>query len=375
MARSLPKGGGETGGAAGGFFPGSDVAISDLRALKRRFSKRYLGPGGPTTEARPTRFAASAVLAPSPTVGDGNIVGVGVGEKLSEGGPTGVPALTFLVKVKYPPSQLSAKGLIPPTVDGIPTDVVEVGVLRPVAARKKAAKAAAPASSPPDPKVRIRPAAPGSSIGFRDPGDAFVMAGTFGALVADDKGVYILSNNHVLADENQLALGSPIFQPGLLDGGNPTKDQVATLTRFIPIDTSADNKVDCAIAQALRPDLVTNAILQIGAPTGSAEAAFDMNVHKFGRTSGYTAGRIASIDTDVTIQYEAGPVFFAGQITIDSLPGTKSSSPFSKAGDSGSLIVERSTGKAVGLLFAGSDARTIANHIGDVLEALAVRLA
>jgi hypothetical protein len=119
---------------------------------------------------------------------------------------------------------------------------------------------------------------------------------------------------------------------------------------------------------------VTNKILQIGAPTGTTDAVFDMNVHKFGRTTSYTAGRITSIDTDVTIQYDAGPMFFPGQITIASVAGATSTAPFSKAGDSGSLIVERATGRAVGLLFAGSAQRTIANHIGAVLTALGVQL-
>jgi hypothetical protein len=49
--------------------------------------------------------------------------------------------------------------------------------------------------------------------------------------------------------------------------------------------------------------------------------------------------------------------------------------PFSDAGDSGALILERATGKAVGLLFAGSASHSAANHIDDVLAALHVQLA
>jgi hypothetical protein len=47
---------------------------------------------------------------------------------------------------------------------------------------------------------------------------------------------------------------------------------------------------------------------------------------------------------------------------------------FSNAGDSGSLIVDRRTSRATGLLFAGSGSHTIANHIQDVLDALKVTL-
>jgi len=360
-----------------GIFAVSDAELSDLRALKERFSKQFLRPVDAAASAKSrkaVRFSASAVAAPTAMVRDGNVVGVGVGEKLSDESPSGVRCVTFLVKVKYPKSSLTSKTLIPESVDGIPTDIVEVGILRPFAKKKKA-PAPAPATMP-NPQSRIRPAAPGCSIGFRDPGDQFTMAGTFGAVVVDSAGaLYVLSNNHVLADENQLPAGSPIFQPGLLDGGSVARDQIAELTRFIPLDPSGDNHVDCAIAKALRPNLVTREILHIGAPTGTADAAFDMNVHKFGRTTSYTVGRVASIDTDVTIQYDAGPMLFPGQITIASVAGARTTTPFSKAGDSGSLIVERTTGKAIGLLFAGSDQRTIANHIGDVLRALSVQLA
>lgn len=101
------------------------------------------------------------------------------------------------------------------------------------------------------------------------------------------------------------------------------------------------------------------------------QAALDMVVHKFGRTTSYTAGRVTSIDTDVSVQYDAGTYTFESQIIIVGLSGQA----FSDAGDSGSLILERSTQNAVGLLFAGSPSHTIANHLENVLQALNVQLA
>jgi hypothetical protein len=68
-------------------------------------------------------------------------------------------------------------------------------------------------------------------------------------------------------------------------------------------------------------------------------------------------------------------MFFPSQITIVSLVGATSTVAFSEAGDSGSLIVERATGRAIGLLIARSPQRTIANHVGAVLKALGVQLA
>ena len=169
-----------------------------------------------------------------------------------------------------------------------------------------------------------------------------------------------------------MPLGSSIFQPGFLDVENPpNNDAIAKLTKFVPLVAGGVmNKVDCAIAQLNNNNLATNAVLFIGPPRGKTNAQVDMVVHKFGRTTGFSVGRVTSIETDVSVQYEAGVVMFGDQIIIVGL----SAQPFSASGDSGSLVLERSTNKAIGLLFAGSSSHTIANHINDVLSAMAVRL-
>jgi hypothetical protein len=61
---------------------------------------------------------------------------------------------------------------------------------------------------------------------------------------------------------------------------------------------------------------------------------------------------------------------FEDQIVIIGANGAA----FSDAGDSGSLILDRESQMAVGLLFAGSPSHTLANHIDDVLQALGVTL-
>jgi len=322
---------------------------SDLRSAKQEWSKRLL------KAPRVQGFRALAVA--SSVAPEQNVVGVGVGEQIVDDQPTGVMAVKFFVRVKYPESELSKTTLLPKSIDGLPVDVEETGLFRrfvPVM---------------PNPKTRIRPAQPGGSVGYEDPNHQIVMAGTFGAVVKDKAGEYILSNNHVLADENRLPVGSPIFQPGLLDGGNANTDQIAVMTRFIPL-SPAGNKVDCALAKVTKSSLVSADVLHIGPPTGRDVAAIDMAVHKFGRTTSYTVGQVKSIDTDVTVSYDTGNYMFLEQIIIVG----SARNPFSAAGDSGSLILQRGTNKAVGLLFAGSNSHTIANHIDDVLQALKVKL-
>jgi hypothetical protein len=120
----------------------------------------------------------------------------------------------------------------------------------------------------------------------------------------------------VLADENRLPAGAPIFQPGLLDGGNASTDKIAALTKFVTLKAGSPNTVDCAIAEASSQTVVSKDILYSGPPQGTEAAAIDMAVHKFGRTTGYTVGQVTSIDTDVTVGYDLGNLTFTGQIII-----------------------------------------------------------
>src|SRR5262249_30576716 len=158
------------------------------------------------------------------------------------------------------------------------------------------------------------------------------------AVVTDGKDVFILSNNHVLANENDLPLGSPIFQPGLLDGGNPATDQVATLTKFIPINPSVHNIVDCAIAKLSNKGLESPVFLPNVGKLHSATVetpAIGMNVEKVGRTSGFTQGTIFDVSATVKVTYSMGTVNFDDQVLVRTTHGS-----FSAAGDSGSLIVD-----------------------------------
>ena len=196
------------------------------------------------------------------------------------------------------------------------------------------------------------------------------MAGTFGAVASLGGRTVILSNNHVLADENRLPIGSPIFQPGLLDGGNEATDVVARLTKFIALSAAQPNAVDCAIAEVTSPKLVSAALLlpigklKSGSPLPAKER---LEVEKVGRTTAYTRGRITDLSADVKIRYETGMLTFADQLLIEAESG-----PFSAAGDSGSLIVAKQAKRPVALLFAGSDTHTIANPIDEVLNALGI---
>jgi hypothetical protein len=59
-----------------------------------------------------------------------NVVGVGIGYRERDGQMTDQVALTVMVKKKVPLSQLDAKDVIPPEIEGVMLDVKEVGEIR-----------------------------------------------------------------------------------------------------------------------------------------------------------------------------------------------------------------------------------------------------
>jgi hypothetical protein len=204
-------------------------------------------------------------------------------------------------------------------------------------------------------------------------------AGTLGSLVQkinrDKK--FILSNNHVLARENDGVKRELIIQPGSLDDGCQfrRRNKVAKLKKFIPIvfSTSANNEVDAAIAKIITGKVdESGTILDIGqVSTVPLDPEMGMAVKKAGRTTDLTFGTISDVGVTVNVQYSSGVARFINQFTIT----YPSELPFSAPGDSGSLIVtdEANCPHPVGLLFAGSSTMTVANPIKTVYQKLKVK--
>lgn len=240
---------------------------------------------------------------------------------------------------------------IPDRLDGVPVNLEVTGMF---VARS-------------DPTTRFdRPTPIGVSTGHPE-----ITAGTIGARVTDGVDVYILSNNHVLANQNDALLGDPALQPGAYDGGTVPDDVIGWLHDYKPIDfDGGENTIDAAIALSNVGELGYSTPADDGYGTPSSmttEATVGQSVRKYGRTTGLTEGEVSEVSVAVDVCYEAaGPrhckksARFVDQIAIT--PGS-----FSGGGDSGSLIVDQ-TNHPVGLLFAGSSSRTLANRIDPVLE-------
>lgn len=322
------------------------------------------------TKARPRRDQIARARAPEPemlawrspapavsmpTIADTNIVGMGISEKVSGNKRVGILALTYYVERKLPRAKLTAETSVPPTVpdwisggENIVTDVKEIGRLRP------------------EINATRNPFQPGNSIGHFN-----TTAGTLGAVVTKGGELYILSNSHVLALAGKAKRGDAILYPGKIDGGKLSTDLVAKLAgfkKFIP-GTSFVNRVDCAIAKPTTQrlgDLLAE-IKGLGLPRKIIQPARGMKVTKVGRTTGRTTGRIEDVHFRFTLDYE-GSVGVVG--FIDQALCTR----YTDDGDSGSLVIEKSSGRAVGLHFAGADGGSVFSPIEEVLKTLKVQL-
>lgn len=322
-----------------------------------------------------------------------NVVACGVGYKVSHGKTTGEPSVIVSVTRKMPRNLLPEDEIIPSSLEDVPTDVIETGLIRALAL---------------DRQGRVRPLRPGISLAH-----VSGSAGTLGCLVQRGGEFFALSNNHVLALLNAGMTGDAILQPGPADGGT-LLDAIGTLADYIPLhftdeetstpipgeepaeeeprgcaaligglfgaawqisapttaepvvlNTPVTNYVDAALVDLagsvdFRPDIIDVG----GPPLGVTDPSLGMRLIKSGRTTGLTQGTVIQFDVTVDVKYGDRTARFANQIM---------STPFSQPGDSGSLVLnyERS---AIGLLFSGSQMVTVINPIASVLKALRVDL-
>src|SRR5207244_13647494 len=143
---------------------------------------------------------------------------------------------------------------------------------------------------------------------------------------------------------------------------NPA-DVIATLSDFEPIHfpgpgSQPRNVIDAAIASVTDPhQVVLQRIWNIANYTPQLLAPRPgMAVTKAGRTTGVTSGTIRAIRVrGVQVNYgtRQNPIIatFDNAITVTAAAGA----PFSKPGDSGSVILDKHSGRPVALLFAGDE--------------------
>ena len=308
-------------------------------------------------QAQAMAFRASAGSAGDPPLANVHATGVGVRDDGQ-----------FVVKVyMFDAESVRSAGtvsLFSAPLQGVNVDVehlpVQVAFDRGPARKTVAALVGNPGQH----QARRRPVPGGVEIGPL--GGNFV--GTLGCFVrrgGDNNGpLFVLSNNHVLANVNRFPVGTPFTQPFSASAA----DTIATLSSFEPIlfpapGTQPRNVIDAAIAVVTNPaQVVLGKMLNIKKYTPQLLAPRPgMTVTKAGRTTGVTSGTIRAIRVrGVQVNYgtRQNPIIatFDNAITIIGDSGL----PFSNPGDSGSVILDKASGRPVALLFAGDGSTTTA---------------
>lgn len=244
--------------------------------------------------------------------------------------------------------------------------------------KRQAPKKAKPMAAPPWFQGDSRPLTIGSSIAH-----ANVTAGTLGAFVTKHGVPYVLSNNHVLANENAATVGDVVLQRSRADGGVVGQQDAAVLSQWIPLNTAGPTPCDAAIAEVKTSAFDQGLLRGIRNGVDARLAGLGLAKHvatsvcKIGRTTGITFGKITALDMDnIVVSYAPGNVQFNDSIEIESI----TAEPFCDGGDSGSLILNEQM-EAIGLLYAGTEmggsnglGLTYAHHLKPVLESFGVKL-
>lgn len=306
-----------------------------------------------------------------------NVIGLGLGYIVTNGTNTGRIGLQVYVTKKLPLCQVACEDRVPKVYCGFETDVVETGRFSALSFTKS-----------------CRPATGGYGIGPCCQN----YTGTLGCMVTNGSCCFILSTNHVLANGNALPVGTSIVQPSAQNGGSVPCNQVATLSKFLPINflpqiptptipnptipnavlpcwpnpfcpclpSTILNDVDAAIAQISNPSVVCPNIALIGKIRGVSDPQLNLNVKKTGAVTEFSTGKITGVGATILVDYENGTksALFRNQIVTSSM---------GSAGDSGSLILDDNN-YAVGLLFAGGLTHSLSNPICTVLDALNIQI-
>lgn len=197
---------------------------------------------------------------------------------------------------------------------------------------------------------RIRPVIAGYSVGTVN------SSGTAGLIVSDKsnpRSRYILSNNHVLANNNSLRTSETI-QPGGADNGMTKRDRIGFMNRFVKLSKKRNNFIDAATSKPLRRSLLKPRYAVFGVVPGFVKTyKVGDKFKKVGRTSGVVTGTVESIHTDIKVNY--GDYGGLGTIRFKNQSVIRGKRPVSLAGDSGSVWLTSRGNLAAAVNFAGTD--------------------
>ena len=198
------------------------------------------------------------------------------------------------------------------------------------------AGAAAVAPSPADGSIQAGDAVLGQ------PNGAGPESGTVGALLRKpgDRTPWLLSANHTIAMNNQDPVSITTDAGGF---SHPRCIRIGSGPCLADAAVVRLKGIRLTQIRLAHPGGLTSRV-PWPVPTGPIPA---VQFQKWGAASGKTSARLLSVRSRVTVDIPSirGNVEFVDQIVVEGA--------FSKPGDSGSLVVEQSTGRPVGIVIAG----------------------
>ena len=304
--------------------------------------------------------------------------GVGLSANLVGGERTGQVAIGVIVDEKLPLSDLPPDQVIPPEIDGVPTDVIasprpepfvleDVRHIRPL---RGGLRLGLPNLAIPD------PAHPGTTHHINDPtGTMGFLARTTAAHPQPNRLVGV-TNWHVLRLHH--AAGEEVFQPRRASGScrsSTNKIGTAGLTVHDGLvdgglvmldDTDGQGKIE-------REDGNIVAVTGDFTPQ-QADADAQMPVWKRGAKTHFTRGHLTHSSLGQVVSHEHDPgTIYKNQIRVEVTPTDPNNPNFAEPGDSGSAILDMNN-RIIGLLWGGRGNHAIASPIKPVLERLMITI-
>lgn len=219
-----------------------------------------------------------------------NVVGIGTGLKVKNGEVTSEKCILVGVSNKKLSSQIQKKDLIPKKILGVPTDVIEVGILEHMWKKKH------------------RPLKLGASCCWEK-----LTACSAGLPLYDKEGnPYMLMNKHCVVPDDIKGVSKPgdaVLNPSPLDGGR-AEDKVGEVTDiYFPVSSKRKDNIDVALVKLDAPmkheDVVgtkyipkTRRLIENILPSG------DVLKTIFG--GGRTLGTVKTSTPIISVNFEAG---------------------------------------------------------------------
>ncbi len=226
--------------------------------------------------------------------------------------------IVVLVEKKLPLDELRPVDVVPSTIDGYETKVIEVGEIT------------------------------ASVSGCPVTGTACSIAG----VCKKGDSTFYLSNSHCKFNSK----GKAYVSPSPMDGGTVSSSKVGVVFEQSNLSGTGTHKVDALIAKADKPQ-------EVKLETDVAKIGDTVNFE--GRTSGKQTLKVVADDVTINVNYEGFLGRMTNQIMLEGIV---------RGGDSGSGLMKN--GKICGLIFASNNVNFgFANHIQNVIDEMGISFA